>query len=143
MKRIDFKHKLVAAALVVGLVAVATPGFACWGNGAGNGMGWAVQQSTLQGKASNRTAALWQRINAKYAELAAARAKDGTTIGQLKKLQGELLALQNRCNTQFGLADAQVPCPVDYGMRGGYGPMGGMMNGPNGGPAAGYIPCNY
>lgn len=165
MKRINFKRKFLATTLFIGLVAVATPGFACWGNGAGYGMGAAVtaaQSNTLQGKAATRAAALQKKINAKYAELEAVRAKGSTTVAQLKKLQGELFTLQNQYNTLVGQAGpryAQVPCTVGYGMRGGYGPMGGMMYGPgrgvmygrgggmmygpNGGPAAGYAPCSY
>ncbi len=90
------------------------------GYGPGYGMGptaavtttpTAAQQkeiAAIQSEYRPQLDALQQKIDAKYRELASARANDTTTVARLKALEGEIFKLEGRYRTLLGQAISEL-----------------------------------
>lgn len=112
------KQKMLVAGLAI--VAFATPAFAWMGNyGMGYGGGPTTTRATLtaeqqpqvdalQGKYQPQLNELQQKLNAKSAELVAARANDSTTVAQLKALESDLSQLERRYWTLLDQANQEM-----------------------------------
>lgn len=118
MRQINLK--IVTFALGLGLFAMASSSFACWGNGMGHGHGvnnsqtdlTAEQQQQLDAvkeKYSQQLNELQTSLNEKTTEYQTARNNDSTTVGTLKGLEAEIekverqyWALLDQANSEAG-----------------------------------------
>ncbi|APG27142.1 hypothetical protein A7E78_04405 [Syntrophotalea acetylenivorans] len=116
-------RKRIAVTAILAMVAITTPAFAWMGNWSGTRMGrgmgpatgaqalTAEQQKNLdeiQGKYQPQLQDLQQKLNAKQAELNAARSDNATTVGRLNALEGELYDLERAYWTKLDQANLEV-----------------------------------
>jgi len=126
-------RKLIATTAVLAMVAMTTPTFAWmdgWsGSRTGSGMGsvsgrqalTAEQQKKvdeIQGTYQPQLQELQQKLNAKQAEMVAARSDDTTTVGRLNQLESELYNLERAYWTKLDQANLEASRITG----GGYGP---------------------
>lgn len=126
-------RKLIATTAVLALVAMTTPTFAWMGDWSGSRMGRGMGPATgaqaltaeqqtkvdeIQGRYQPQLQDLQQKLNAKQAELLAARSDDATTVGRLNALESELNNLERAYWTKLDQANLEVSRITG----GGYGP---------------------
>lgn len=119
-------RKLIATTAILAMVAMTTPTFAWMGDWSGSRMGRGMGPATgaqaltaeqqtkvdeIQGRYQPQLRDLQQKLNAKQAEMVAARSDDTTTVGRLNAIEGELFqlerqywALLNQANAEAGQA---------------------------------------
>jgi hypothetical protein len=107
-------QKILIASLAV--LTFATPAFAWMGNWQGNSgtnrpaMSAEQQQQVQQveGRYGEELQELESQLNAKQAELLAARSNDATTVGQLNELERELYNLERTYWTKLDQANLEI-----------------------------------
>lgn len=126
-------RKLIATTAVLAMVAMTTPAFAWMGDWSGTQMGRGMGPATgvqaltteqqkrvneIQGKYQPQLQDLQQKLNAKQAEMVAARSDDTTTVGRLNQLESELYNLERAYWTKLDQANLEASRITG----GGYGP---------------------
>ena len=116
-------RKLIAATAILALVAMTPPAFAWMGDWSGTQMGRGMGPATgaqaltaeqqkkvdeIQGKYQPQLQDLQEKLNAKQAELLAARSDNATTVGRLNALESELNNLERAYWTKLDQANVEV-----------------------------------
>ncbi|AMV70656.1 hypothetical protein DBW_0256 [Desulfuromonas sp. DDH964] len=112
-------RKLIAATAILAMVALTTPAFAWMDGWSGYGMGSATGRQALTAEQQKKVdeiqstyqpqlQELQQKLNAKQAELIAARSDDATTVGRLNAIEGELYNLERAYWTKLDQANLEV-----------------------------------
>jgi Spy/CpxP family protein refolding chaperone len=116
-------RKLMAATAILAMLALAAPAYAWMGDWSGTRVGRGMEPATgaqaltteqqkkvdeTQGKYQPQLQELQQKLNAKQAELIAARNDDGTTVGQINALEGELYNLERTYWTELDQANLEM-----------------------------------
>ena len=127
MNAIKLNYKVLTIGLLLGIFAMTSTSFACWGNRMGpQGSGPAdaktalsaeqqSQLSTVEEKYAPKLEELQIALERKVADYRQSRADEETTVGTLNRLESELAELESQYGTLLDQANAEASQVVGSG----------------------------